>query len=139
MIRMIGSKMNPTISIICAALLFMAFSTFHAHAKPTSQTTVETAESPMPESVEFKDGTITQGPHLDPVTKRMMILIDKDKYFIGPTIAVSETGIDDMSAFYEKNENVTALRQGQKVSFEAVGTLEKTITRIIIDTIVHGN
>lgn len=138
MIRMIGSKTKPTIPFICMAMLFMAFATFHAPAQAKPQPPVETTESAMPESMEFGDGTITQGPRLDPVTKKMTISIDKNEYFLSPATAVSETGIDGMSAFYEKNVNMTALRQGQKVSFDFFGNPEKTIVRIVIDTMIHG-
>jgi hypothetical protein len=139
MIRMIGSKRNLAVSVVCMALFLVAFSALHAHAKAASHPSSTDPQSPSVQTVDWDDGTITRAPYLDSVTRSMMISIDSKEYLLSPTVTVSETGIDGMSVFYEKAVNTGALRQGQRVSFKVVNDVNKTVVRIVINSISHGN
>jgi hypothetical protein len=110
-------------------------------AKPETKAVAPEAGRQLEEKdmgdADWFDGMITQTPHLDPKTKKMLITIRNVPYVLNENAVIMERGLDSSGDRYEKVVSIGALVRGRNVLFEAAGPNHKIIGKILIDLLPH--
>jgi hypothetical protein len=139
---MIESRVNTALVGLFMLVLVMVLSVTTAMARSDERqnTTVSSQEMQAGSGAgDPEHGVITRAPHLDSVNKELRIFINNTPYVLTQETIVIETGINEAYSRYDRVVSREALMEGQRVWVECLSKNRKTISRITIDLLPHGD
>lgn len=103
--------------------------------KPGVQGPSSDSEKQNRDVAEWRTGLITLAPHISAKTKQTMIAISNSPYVLSKNLVIVERYEEKPgSGRSERVAGMAALTLGKKVFFELLGTVDKVITKIVIDS-----